>query len=219
MQIHIYYLTPDENLLLTLMAQDFSTRHILKNCPIPLSGFHIFCAEVRRKLGLVGRLVHELRPFLERYNAAMANPFHPTPDQKSAVRHYLDGNTASLQLPPYALQSLIDELSERVGIFTRDERARKAHLRLYMAIFHFNGKPLTPLETQILRGMAEGLTFEEISDSIVTAPILFLKGKAKEACQRLYFDAQGRNAQRTLLRAYFAWIDAHKTDPMDDPLF
>lgn len=224
MYTHIYYLTADENTLVNLMAQEFSTQHILQNCKIPLSGFHIFCGEIKRKLGVSGRLVHECHPFLVKYSAAMANQTRTTPDQTRALRQYMQNETIqgiayTLKMSEDATQQLIDDACKTAAIFTRDERARRAQLRLYLALFRFNGLPLSPMEETMLRGMAEGKSFEEIAEGFAVHPVKFVKLKAKAACHRLYFDISGRNAQRNLLRAYFAHIDARPKITMEDPLF
>lgn len=226
MQTHIYYLTSAENTLLNLMAEEYSTRHILQNCEIPLSGFHIFCAEIKRKLGISGRLIHECKPFLAKYSAAMANQTRTTPEQTRVIRQYVQGETLqgmayTLKMSEDATQALIDDACKAAAIFTRDERARRAQLRLYLALFRFNGLPLSPMEETILRGMAAGKSFEEIADGFAVHPVKFVKQKAKAACHRLYFDISGRNTQRTLLRAYFAYIDQQKPSEitMEDPMF
>lgn len=218
MHTHVYYLSEAENTLLNLKAEGFSTNHILKNCPIPLIGYHMFTADVKRKTGIIGRHYPEYRAFLDDYSSAMSGNL-TTPEQTRAMRHFVEGNTLSLNMTRDDLQTLIDAACKAAGIFTRDERARKYAMRLYLAIFRFNGRPLDTLEVKFLREMADGKSFEEINEYCPAQRVSFVMRKAHDACQRLYFDAPGRNAQRNLLRAYFAWKDAHKSDPMDDPMF
>jgi hypothetical protein len=218
MHTHIYYLSKAENTLVNLKAEGYSTHHILENCPIPSSGYHMFTADVKRKTGVFGRDYIEFHNFLEKYRATMSGDL-TTPEQTRVMRQVVVGNTLLLNMSGDEIQSTLDIACKAAGIFTRDERARRYAMRLYLSLFRFNGRPLDDLELPILRGMAEGMSFEQIAEKIVSQRMSYLIIKAREACQRLYFDAQGRNAQRNLLRAYFAWIDAHKTDPMDDPMF
>jgi hypothetical protein len=218
MHTHIYYLTPEENTVLNLIAEGITTKHILAKCPMPPSGFHIFSAELKRKIGISGKLSEGIGPFMSKYSLRIPINTYSS-DHLRALRQFLTGQRYFSFMPPAEFQAMLTEACESAAIFTTDERARKSAIRLFLALFHYNGKPLSPLEEQILRAMADGLPFEVITTLIPSQRTTFVKFKAREACQRLYFDAQGRNAQRNLLRAYFAWIDAHKTNPMDDPLF
>jgi hypothetical protein len=221
----VIYLSEVENCTLTLLSKGFSTRDIHATCAIPLSGYAIFTQDLRRKTGIRDhRDSSECRSYLEKYQQAITGE-GPTAEQTRAIRSFSLGNTITtigylLGLTEEVTEQTIDAACRAAGIFTRDERARRGQIRLYLAIFRPNFKPLTEQETQILRAMADGKTFGEISDTVVTARIPYLKIKAKEACMRLGFDVKGRNAQRNLLRAYFAHLDAQSPkDPMDDPMF
>lgn len=225
MQPHIYYLDQDENKALSLIYQGFSSRHITTHCPMPLFGFHTFCAEIRRKTGIQNiRSIPELKAFYAKYSAALPN-IHTDPDQTRALRKfveckYLTGTAYALQMAEDAAQALIDQACRTAAIFTRDERAKRAQARLYLALFKPNFAPLLPTEERILRLKAEGLSLLSIMAAMgASSPLAFIKGKAKDACQRLGFDVPGRNAQATLLRTYFAYLDAQRENTMDDPMF
>src|SRR5687768_9858748 len=153
MSTHIYYLSEAENKLVNLKAEGFSSKHILANCPIPLIGFHMFTADVKRKTGIQGKDHQDYREFLNRYNEAISGSL-TTPEQTRAMRSSLEGDTLSLNISRDELQAILDAACKAAGIFTRDERARKFAMRLYLALFRFNGNPLDTLETQFLRGMA-----------------------------------------------------------------
>jgi hypothetical protein len=225
---HIYYLDKDENKTLALLEQGFKSRQVAENCTIPLTGFHIFCADIRRKTGIQN--IHdsrEIRSFFSKYASTMAGTL-TTPDQTRALRKFVEGKylagiAHSLQMSEPDAQALIDSALLPAAIFTRDERAQRAQARLYLAIFKPNFAPLSPIEDRILRLMAEGVSFLGITGTLgATSNMSFYREKAKEACIRLNFDVPGRNAQRNLLRAYFAHLDAQSpttSDPMDDPLF
>jgi hypothetical protein len=221
MRTHVYYLSTPENTLLNLKAEGFSTNYILENCPMPAVGYHIFTAEVKRKTNILGKEPSDYRAFLEDYKTAMSGNL-TTPEQTRVIRQFIEGDTLTLNMSRDELQSALDAACKAAGIFTRDERCRKFAMRLYLAIFRFNGKPLDTLETKFLREMAQGKSFEEINEYCPAQQVQFVVRKAHDACVRLYFDAPGRNAQRNLLRAYFAYLDAQRPthqDPMDDPAF
>lgn len=220
MDTQIYYLTPEENKVLNLISQGFTTKHILSNCTMPSSGFHIFCAELKRKTGISGKLSEGCQDFVSKFILRIRSN-STTPDQTRIMRQFVTGHIYFTHMPPAQFQTMLTEACESAGIFTHDERARRSALRLFLALFRYTGKPLSPLEEQILRALANGISFEEIREQIPTQRKGFIKIKAREACQRLYFDAQGRNAQRNLLRAYFAHIDQQKPSQitMEDPMF
>jgi hypothetical protein len=220
MTTHIYYLSEAENTFVNLKAQGFSTNHILENCPIPAIGYHMFTADVKRKIGIIGREYSDFRAFLNDYSAAMSGDL-TTIEQTRALRGYMRSDTLSLRMTREELFSTIDAACLAAGIFTRDERARRFALRLYLAIFRPAGRPLDTLEEKFLRELAQGRSFEEINEYCPSQRVQFVVKKAQEACMRLHFDAPGRNAQRNLLRAYFAHIDRQKASEitMDDPAF
>lgn len=225
MKAHIYYLDQDENKVLRLIYQGFKSRHIAENCCIPPTGYHIFCADIRRKTGIQNIHDHqELRSFYSKYAAAL--PYiYTDPEQTRALRKFVEckfltGTAYALKLTNDEAQALIDKACQTAAIFTRDERARRAQARIYLAIFKPNYGPLTPHEEQILRLMASGISMLGVMASMgASSPLNFYKRKAKDACQRLGFDVPGRNAQRTLLRTYFAYLDAQRENTMDDPMF
>jgi hypothetical protein len=228
MSNHVIYLSEAENCTLTLLSKGFSTREIHSSCEIPLSGYAIFTQDLRRKTGIRDhRDSSECRAYVAKYQQAITGE-GPNGEQTRAMRSFSLGNTITAiayilgRITEEATEQTIDAGCRAAGIFTRDDRARRGQIRLYLAIFRPNFKPLTEQETQILRAMAEGKTFEEVSQTVVAARIPYLKTKAKDACMRLGFDIKGRNSQRNLLRAYFAHLDTlapRPHDPMDDPAF
>lgn len=224
MKTHVIYLNEDENTCVNLIAQGFSTRHILENCTIPAAGFHVFCADIRRKTGVRSQDYVEYRNYLERYSEAIgANRL--SPDEARALRRFVDGDTYKaiayvMQLQEIEIEPLIDNACKAAAIFTRDERARRMQARLYLAIFRPNYGELSPWETRLLRYLAEGKSYFDISELLGAGnPESHLIGKAKMACLRLGFAARGYNAQRNLLRAYFAHLDRQSSLTMDDPMF
>lgn len=226
MRTHVLYLNEAENNAVNLIAEGFSTRHIIANCSIPPAGYHIFCADIRRKTGVRTQSNNlEWKAYLERYSAAIAGE-RTTPEQTSALRRFVGGDTYAgigyiMGIPEGDVEPLLDSACKAAAIFTRDDRARRSQARLYLAIFRPNYGPLSPTETRILRFMAEGKTFGEISELMGAGnPEEYLVKKAKSACLRLGFDAKGYNVQRNLLRAFFAYADSKKAPvTMDDPAF
>lgn len=220
MNSSVYYLTPEENKTLSLICQGFSSRHINSVCIIPDSGWHAFTYGLRVKTGIRNlKDSSEIRSFLERHQKAITGE-RPTPEQLSALRHAVVPCLSFLAMWGKDSQVLLGEACARAGIFTQDERARRWQIRLYLALFHRSFLEFSPQEEQILRAMAEGKTFQEISQMWINTPDKYVVMKSRELCCRLGFDAPGHMAQRNLLRAYFAYLDAQKGQiTMDDSMF
>lgn len=219
------YLTKEENQTLELMAQGINTRTIKTEVDIPLSGFAIFTATIRRKTGIHDHKdKFEVMSYIKRYEAAIANPSLLS-DQVRALRRVINGESMvgigyqHGQIGEAGAQALVDTSCALAGIFTRDERARRVQIRIYLSIFHQIGILLpSPLEMRILRLIAEGMTPPQIA-RLWNEREPWITRKAREVCLRLGFNARGRDVQRNLVRDYLAREDSKQAHLMDDPMF
>lgn len=223
MQTPIIYLTPEEEKALRLYALGCSSRSVVEQCDIGLSGLAVFTQNIRKKTGIADHKERkQCEHYIERYERAMANPVLRA-DQLLALQMLANGDT--MEGMAYRLgeitigetTAILDSACEAAGIFTHDPTQRRLQARLFLAAFH---TPLTTLwghSEQILRQMAEGKSFGDIAEQM-SNPVAYVKSKAFEACKRLGFCTRGRNAQRNLLRAYFA-LRARQMVTMDDPMF
>jgi hypothetical protein len=222
MHTHILYLDQTENCIIHHLSQGFTRKQIKANCGVPENEYDLYTQDIRRKTGIRDQKdPTQCLEYLEKYQRAITGE-GPTENQTRAMRLFCLGTTLTaighlLRMEESAADHTIRDGCRAAGIFTQDGRARIGQMRIYLATFRPNYKPLSAQETEILRAMAAGTPFLGICGTVLNAPIPYLKSKAKEACMRLGFDVKGRNAQRNLLRAYFAYLDAQ--DPMNDPLF
>lgn len=236
------YLTSNEEKALRSLASNGDYSKLKNACEIPQYGIHLFLAQIRRKTGIRDtKDTNECRAYLERYEATIANPA-PTEEQLALLRHYAAGDsytsiafwmtkTRALETPLAAtdIPKMVDAACEAIGIFTRDDQARRVQIRAYTVCFLTpTAHRITPLEEKIVREWINGKEPIQIADELGERGD-YVKYKLKRACKDLGIAAKGRGVQRSLARALFAQLDAQPKapadepalapDPMDDPAF
>lgn len=226
----IIYLSDNEEKALRLLAEAKTGPQIKAQCDIPLAGMGVFTSEIRRKTGIRDtRFALECRRYIERYEATIGQPV--SLDQIRILRDILKGETFEgiayrMQLEKSVVWKLYDQACESAAIFTRDEKARRVQMRLYLATFHTlpleGSNALSSKETLFLKMFADGLPYAQIADETKERPE-FVQWKIKGICSRLGLTARGRDTQRRLARAFLAY-GAQTPAPalpvtMDDPAF
>src|SRR5688572_11284574 len=163
----IIYLSEDEEKALRLLAEQASAYTIRDQCKLPLSGLAIFTSEIRRKTGIRDtKNPNECRSYIRQYEAAMAAA-RPTDDEIWLLRHYsekdtIEGltyqwNTQHMEQTPITetvMLSMIEQAFEHIGIFTKDDRARRMQFRYYLAAYRPQKLPDTGHQWEFLRHTA-----------------------------------------------------------------
>ncbi len=232
----IIYLSENEEKALRLLAAGYSIREVYDNCKVPLSGMSVFTAQIRRKTGIEHtRHPQECREYIARVEAALRG-HGPDEIELRVLSHIAEGDTFiaianRLQIARERVWALYDSGCAAAGIFTRDDRARKTQLRLYLSVSKIDTlrgmTAVTGHELQFLRAFASGQTYAQIAES-EGQPLEYVQYKAKGVLLRLGLTARGRDAQRNLVRAFLVAYDAKtqsgELEPpqsvsMDDPAF
>lgn len=220
------YLTELEEKALSLLAKGISQPVVRRECNIPKTRMDIFTSNLRRKTGIKSQKDdQQCQEYLRRYSAAMENPTtnpkHIEVMRRFMERETLEGMAYQLKLSPEDTTALLNEACEAVGIFSKDDKARRLQIRTFLSIRHSrNGKEPTELEMQLLRYMAIGGKPLHFAYEQRQRPrhIILL---AREVCTRLGFNVEGRGVQRRMIQDYLARLDAQEPAPvtMDDPMF
>jgi hypothetical protein len=222
----IIYLSEDEEKALRLLTEQASAYTIRDRCKLPLSGLAIFTSEIRRKTGIRDtKNPKECQSYIRQYEAAMAAA-RPTEDEIWLLRHFCDKDTIEgityqwnalhLEQTPFtedAIRSAIEQAFEHIGIFSKDERARRMQFRYYLAAYRPQKLPDTGHQWEFLRHTAAGLTVKQIAD-LMNEPLDYVQAKIEDACIRVGLKAKGRDVQRNLIRVFL-----HLNDPLNDPMF
>lgn len=231
------YLTENEEKAIRALTEPIVYSALKHSCEVPAIGVHLFAADLRRKTGIRDtKNPLECRAYLQRYDAAMSS-LAPTAEQLTLLRYFLAGESyqgvayqltrarGESQIEPLVatdIPPLVDDACASVGIYTRDDLARRVQIRIYLASFHTALSPsnaLSPTEEKYLRLWAEGKGHSEIADAVGERRE-YIKDMIKTACKRLGLCARGRGVQRSLVRAFFAQMDSPKEQiDMSDPAF
>lgn len=225
----IIYLSEEEEKALRLLAQGFNSYVIHEKCKLPMAGMGIFTQEIRRKTGIRDtKYARECFLYIKRFEEAMDNP-PLTPDDLRLLRFYrddytLDAMASEWKTTPVEITARIESLFTHMGIFTKDERARRLQLRIYLIAFHAPAQPETPFHWNLLRMLARGLSFAEIAHELGERKE-YIQFKTREICTKLGLLAKGRDVQRKLIRAFLATHSEPQSptqdvaDPLNDPMF
>lgn len=223
---HNLYLSANETKALHLFSEGKSSQFVENECVIPLSGMGFFTAEIRRKTGISSLLNHKaVGIYTQRHLDAIRSP-GLSRDQEQLTRLWLGDNSPDaiakrMQKPVWELPSLYDKTLKRAGIFSRDDRAIRFQLRLYLACFHLHNPPPTGTKLRLLKMYAEGKTILEMVD-ITGERELFIRVTLQDAYNALGLQSKGRGAVQQLA---CAWVRAQETlkeitpVTMDDPAF
>ncbi len=209
--MRIIYLTENEESALHFLAEGKSSLFIKEHCDLPLSGMGFFLATLRRKTGILNiRQPSECRNYISRYVAALKTP--PTAEQLNLLKRVRHGD--SLEAISHRFDITLTELYRRydeacaaIGIFAKEERARRMSILIYLSAFGEPLRSLGELQLRALRLLADGKSYDEIS-LLMQEKLSYVRYLIKDAATRLSLSARGRDVQRNLIRAYLARKDA-----------
>lgn len=216
--MQIPYISADEQLMLTLIAQGKSSRAIREEI-----GDHAnrLRAGLRHKTGIPNtRDARFSREYLDACQAALSARQPLTEDELAAIRNVAnDGFPRSWSDADLAL---FNRAAAKAAIFTR----YPAEVRTQCRAFINQQRPIPALTTfhkQVLRLYAEGKEPEEIAQLLpdttgAPRPFAYIRKLVADGIKMLDVTSEGRGVQRRLLSIALAQIEQKPTqkDPLDD---
>lgn len=234
------YLTENEQKALRILANRGDHIAVRNECVIPLSGMGFFTSEIRRKTGIRDTLdSEECRAYLERYENALTYQRWDPLDNR-LVSLFLQKNTFTAIASRLKAEGVVhlpgdigrdlDLACEKAGIFTRDEKARRVQLKIYLTAFYLTKKPekLSPHNRKAMELFASGMTIRQIA-FCMQVEYAYAQYLVQSTCKEVGIVARGRGLQQKLARVFLASKNAPEELPseeaeitpvtMDDPAF